>query len=335
MANWYNECDKCCNAVSTRIRLARNIKGMPFPSSMTEKQRVELLERVKHAIRQADEGILKSLKYIDMADIPENEVRAMVERHVISPEFAVSTRRRGIVLNGDESICIMVGEEDHIRIQVIMSGLSLREAYLKADELDSSLNRALDFAFDSELGYLTQCPTNLGTGMRASVMLHLPMLHNKNQLRALSDTVGKIGFTVRGLYGEGSKAAACLYQVSNQITLGIDEKTALDNLTLISEQLILKEREAVGSANKIALEDKACRALGILSTARLLNSNEMADLISLIKLGCEMGIIEREINPIKVLIEASPFMLMKKYGSLTSEERDIKRAEFIREYFKV
>ena len=334
MGSWYLNCADEDNVVSTRIRFARNLKGIPFPKGMTVEMRNDLKSKVKEVIATSSYPIAKSLKYIDMADVPENEVMAMVERHIISPEFARNPKGRAIVLSDDESISVMICEEDHLRIQVILAGLNLTRAYSIAEQLDLMFNEKLHFAFDKELGFLTECPTNLGTGMRASVMLHLPLLEKSGQLMALSETVNKIGFAVRGLYGEGSKSGASLYQISNQITLGIDEKTAIDNLTLITSQIIEKERNAGEGIERIALEDKVYRALGILSNCRIITSKEMTDLISLIKLGAEMGIIKDRVSVIKLFIETSPYMLMKKYGEVSPSERDIFRANEIREKFK-
>lgn len=224
---------------------------------------------------QSNTPFAKSLKYIDMADVPQTEIAAMVERHIISPEFAEENADRAIIISADESISIMIGEEDHVRIQVILGGLQLEKAYDTAEQLDSLLYNELHFAFDRSLGFLTECPTNLGTGLRASVMLHLPVTESNGEISSIAETVGKIGFTVRGMYGEGTKASASMYQVSNQITLGISEKNAIDNLKIITAQLIDKERKARNGLNKIKLEDMCFRALGTLQNSRILSSKEM------------------------------------------------------------
>ncbi len=210
MGNWYS--DKANNniVVSTRIRLARNLSGIPFPFGMTDEMGEDLKQSVKAAIKESDTSLSCSLQFIDMDDVPDIEVGAMVERHIISPEFARSKTKRAIILSQDESISIMIGEEDHIRIQVILAGLQLEKAYSIAKELDRLLNEKLHFAFDPDLGYLTQCPTNLGTGLRASVMMHLPFCETSGELATLRDTINKLGFTVRGIYGEGSKSEASL-----------------------------------------------------------------------------------------------------------------------------
>ena len=335
MSSWYtSHAPEDDIAVSTRIRLARNLSGLPFPARMTPEQRKELNLKVKNAVLQSNTPFAKSLKYIDMADVPQTEIAAMVERHIISPEFAEENADRAIIISADESISIMIGEEDHVRIQVILGGLQLEKAYDTAEQLDSLLYNELHFAFDRSLGFLTECPTNLGTGLRASVMLHLPVTESNGEISSIAETVGKIGFTVRGMYGEGSKASASMYQVSNQITLGISEKNAIDNLKIITAQLIDKERKARNSLNKIKLEDMCFRALGTLQNCRVLSSKEMMDLLSRIKLGISMGIIKNDVLPIKLFIEGQPNMLMKKYGQLEPEERDIYRAAFIRDALK-
>lgn len=335
MSSWYTtHAPEDDIAVSTRIRLARNLSGLPFPARMTPEQRRELNLKVKNAVLQSNTPFAKSLKYIDMADVPQTEIAAMVERHIISPEFAEENAERAIIISADESISIMIGEEDHVRIQVILGGLQLEKAYDTAEQLDSLLYNELHFAFDRNLGFLTECPTNLGTGLRASVMLHLPVTESNGEISSIAETVGKIGFTVRGMYGEGSKASASMYQVSNQITLGISEKNAIDNLKIITQQLIDKERKARNSLNKIKLEDMCFRALGTLQNCRILSSREMMDLLSRIKLGISMGIIKTDVLPIKLFIEGQPNMLMKKYGQLEPEERDIYRAAFMRDALK-
>lgn len=335
MGSWYNShAPEDDIVVSTRIRLARNLPGIPFPARMTKEQRRELNLKVKSAIEDSNTPFSKSLKYIDMGDIPQTEIQAMVERHIISPEFAAENSERAIILSSDESISIMIGEEDHVRIQVILGGLQLEKAYDTAERLDTLLYGSLHFAFDRNLGFLTECPTNLGTGLRASVMLHLPVIESSGEISRLADSVGKIGFTVRGMYGEGSKAKASMYQVSNQITLGISEKNALDNLKIITQQLIEKERGEREGLNRIKLEDMCFRALGTLQNCRILSSEEMMNLLSLIKLGLSMGIIKSDVLPVKLLVEGQPYMLMKKYGQMEPEERDIYRANLMREALK-
>lgn len=328
MSCWYNKAAPSGDiAVSTRIRLARNINGYPFPARMNSVQKQEVNAKLKKAV--ADDNEYR-LKYIDMKDVPENERFSMVERHIASREFVLNPENKAIILSDDETVSIMIGEEDHIRIQVVLPGLQLEKAYEIAENIDNMLCESLDVAFDGTLGFLTECPTNLGTGLRASVMLHLPVSESSSEIRSLTQSVNKIGYTVRGMYGEGSSAAGSLYQISNQITLGISEKDAIDNLNVIAGQIIAKERELQNNLNKIKTEDLCMRALGTLKYARTLTSTELITLISRVKLGINTGVIKGEINPVKILIEGQPYMLMKTYGNMTENERDIQRAEMVR-----
>lgn len=331
MSYWYmNNTDGI--VVSSRVRLARNISDLPFPRRMNYKMLGELCERVKSAVSEISEPLSLDLKFIEMDNVPEAEVMAMVERHVISRDFAENRKGRAIAISSDESVCIMVGEEDHIRIQVLGGGLSLDSVYSLADRIDTALGEKLHFAYDSELGYLTECPTNIGTGLRASVMLHLPLCTDTKQIGSIAEAVGKIGFTVRGMYGEGSNSKAALYQISNQITLGISEKSAVENLKAITSQIVEREQNSRQSVNSLRLEDIVYRALGTLKYSRLIDSEEYMQLISKIKLGKDMGIIDIEdINPIELLITAAPGMLQTKYGKLEPSERDELRARLTRE----
>ncbi len=329
--SWYNQLAAENDiVVSSRIRLARNIRGIPFSSKMTEESLNEVNEKVRAVIENSNTPFSKSLKYISMNDVPQNEKYSMVERHIISKEFASKSENKAIILSEDESISIMLCEEDHIRIQVLLPGLQLEKAYDIAESIDSLLCAGLDLAFDDELGFLTECPTNLGTGLRASVMLHLAVLGNEGRINTLADSVRKIGFTVRGMYGEGSAAAASLYQISNQITLGISEKNAIDNLKVITMQLVEKERAARAELNSLHIEDISMRAVGILKNARILTSEEMMKLLSEVKLGLSVGAVKLQISPINLLIEGQPYMIMRRFGEMTPDERDIYRANMLR-----
>ncbi len=317
-------------AVSTRIRLARNIKGIPFPSKMTPEQFVFVNDLVRKAISESKLPITKKLKYIAMDNVPEIERFAMVERHIISQNFALNYQNRAIIISDDESICIMLGEEDHIRIQVLLDGLKFDKAYQIADTIDSILCNGLNIAFDKRIGFLTECPTNLGTGLRASVMLHLPVLENKGEIGGLTESISKIGLTVRGMYGEGTKALASLYQISNQVTLGVSEKNAIDNLKVIASQLILKEKEYRKQLDILHLEDRCMRSYGILKNARILTSKELLSRASDILLGVSMGVVKCDIWPMKIIVEGQPYMIMRKAGEMSPESRDIERATMVR-----
>lgn len=317
--------------VSSRIRLARNIEGFPFVPNMSKSQFEEMNNKVKDAILNTNTPFAKFLNLINMNDVPEIEAFAMVERHIISPEFAKNRKDKAIIISKDETVCVMIGEEDHIRIQVVKKGFNLDAAYDIAERLDSLLAAKLPIAFDTKLGFLTECPTNLGTGLRASVMIHLPLLENSREMVSITDSVHKLGFTVRGIYGEGSEAVANLYQLSNQITLGISEKDAINNLKIIVEQIVEKENDQRSLADKVKLEDSVYRSYGILKNARIITTKEMMQYLSMIKLGVDMGIIDipgEEL--INILTNGQPNMLMRKTGEIPPEQRDIERANYLR-----
>ena len=334
MSEWYKNIGPEGDVVvSTRIRIARNIGKIPFPARMNGEHLSQVNDMVKRAVKAIGDDICGKLSIIDMNSVTEEETYAMVERHIISPEFAQNRRNKILVLSPDESVSIMVCEEDHVRIQVIKAGMALQEAFSFADKLDNALNKELHFAFDSRFGFLTQCPTNLGTGLRASVMLHLPVIEGNGALNVISESASKFGLTVRGLYGEGSKSSASLYQLSNQITLGISEESALENLKSIAMQIVMKERADREALNRIVVEDNVMRAYGILTNQRILASDEMMQLISRVKLGCAMGIIDNvdPATPIRLLIECQPFMLQKYNGTMSPDDRDITRGKIVRE----
>ncbi len=336
MSEWYktfgNEGDI---VVSTRIRIARNIKKIPFPARMKSEHINEVNSLVRNAVTNIPSDLCGGLKIIDMNSVSDEEAGAMIERHIISPEFAHRRQNKLLLISSDESVSIMVCEEDHLRIQVILPGLALDEAYAIADKIDDAFSSQFDYAYNEQFGYLTQCPTNLGTGLRASVMLHLPVTAYNGTLSAISESASKFGLTVRGLYGEGSKSAASLYQLSNQITLGISERAALDNLKSITMQIIKKENQDRDGINKILLEDNVMRAYGILKNQRILSSEEMMQLISRIKLGAAMGIIDIDKTlPVQLLVECQPYMLQKLNGIMSPDDRDICRGKIVREHLE-
>ena len=334
MRNWYETVDlNNPLVVSSRIRLARNIKGIPFPKRMNDSQKLEVLENIKNLLDGVSVEGVGNLKYINMDAVPDEELFAMVERHIISPDFAKKAGPKGLIISENESVSIMLLEEDHIRLKVISGGLKLSEAYEIAKKIEDILSGGLTLAFDNQLGYLTECPTNLGTGLRASLMLHLPILEGSGSLPSLADSVSKIGLTVRGMYGEGSRSHAALYQLSNQVTLGISEQAAIDNLSAIATQIVNKELNAREGLDKKILEDSVYRALGTLKYARLLTSEEMMSLLSSVKLGVSMGILENidPALPITLLVEGQPYSLQKANGRMTPADRDVLRATLMRE----
>ncbi len=331
MAYWFlNNYGKDNIAVSTRARIARNINNIPFPSVMNNDEAEKLINEIKTAVSKSNDGILKELKFINMKDVPHNERFAMAERHIISREFANSSRNNCLLLSADESISIMIGEEDHIRIQVLKSGFCPKEVYEIAEKIDRKLCDILPIAYDKNLGFLTECPTNLGTGLRISVMLHLPMLEAMGEVDKIRQSLNKIGFTIRGMFGEGSKPLSSFYQISNQVTLGITENDAINNLTVITNELTEREKEKRETLNKIGIEDRCSRSLYTLKGAKILSSNEMMKLLSDIMLGINLSIIdENVIYPVKSLIECSPYNLMSKHGEISADDRDILRAKTV------
>ena len=328
---WYEYCGEDGDiAVSTRIRLARNLEEFSFPIKLDAEQKHEVCE----VIRAAAAEVCPELFSVDMQSLSRAQVISLAERHLISPEFAAAPEGRMLLTTGDESIGIMLCEEDHIRLQVMCAGLCLKEAYAQADKLDKALNSRLRFAFDERLGYLTQCPTNLGTAMRASVMLHLPALTMTGRISRLASAVSKIGLTVRGAYGEGSGAKGDLYQVSNQITLGITEEVAIENLSQITAQIIAQERAASTELlDDTSSLDRVYRALGVLKSAYLLSGDEFMELVSLVRMGAANGTLQIPLEILnELMINMQPATINASEGkNLTPGERDVIRARRVRE----
>ncbi len=336
---WYMQNGKEGDIVlSTRVRLARNLSDFPFPGNLTPEKQREVVDVVASAMASSDVG--NDFKLIDMTTLTELERLQLVEKHLISRDLATGDGVRAVLLSTDESVSIMINEEDHLRIQVLGTGLCLDDCLKKAMRIDDALDRTLKYAFDEKLGYLTKCPTNLGTGMRASAMLHLPALTQGNAIRELSASVGKLGFVIRGLYGEGSVAKGALYQISNQLTLGFDEETIVKRLSDVVEQMIEHERnyrEQVRKSGKLWLEDKIWRSAGILTYARSISTDEAMQLLSDLRLGASLGIIDTDIDKLNSLLwEIQPANLIKNSGKekLTPEQRDIRRAEILRDIMK-
>ena len=333
---WYEKSGNCGDVVcSTRVRLARNLKQFPFPAKATDPQREAVEQKVRDALLSGNSILSKEFRFVPLENASEEEAVSLVERHIVSPEFISDRRGKAVLISDDESISIMVNEEDHLRIQVLREGFSLKEAAETADRIDTLLSETLDFAYDPEFGYLTQCPTNLGTGMRASVMLHLPALTENGAMPRIASNLSKLGLTLRGTYGEGSKSVGGLYQLSNQITLGLSENEAIENLRSITVQLMEEERKARSQmAQDVAWQDKIDRAAGILKTARVLSSSECMELLSYVRFGISVGILQgvttEELNGLMVNVQTGT--LMAKAGKpLDQNQRDVLRATKVRE----
>ena len=335
-AKWYEKAGSCSDVVcSTRVRLARNLKQYPFPSRATVKQREAVEQKVKDALLSGNSILSKEFRFLPLESASEEEAVSLVERHIVSPEFIADRRGKAVLISEDESISIMINEEDHLRIQVLREGMSLKEAAETADRIDTLLSESLDFAYDPEFGYLTQCPTNLGTGMRASVMLHLPALTENGVMPRIASNLSKLGLTLRGTYGEGSQIVGGLYQLSNQITLGLSENEAIENLRSITVQLMEEERKARSQMSQsITWQDKIDRAAGTLKSARVLSISEFMELLSLIRFGLSTGLLKgldtEELNALMVNVQ--PATLMAKSGKqLDQNQRDVLRADMVRE----
>lgn len=317
--------------ISTSIHLARNIKQFPFPASLSMQDKLKVNSIIKNA---TDELASYSFNYYEMKTLSQAEVVSLAERHLVSPEFASSSDGRALLLTEDEAVSVMLNEEDHIRLQVMYAGFALDEAYRTADEIDNRLSEKIQFAFDDRLGYLTQDPTALGTGMKASVVLHLPALVSSSQITKLITTVSKLGLSLRGSYGEGAAAKGDLFRLSNTITLGISERAAIENLKSIALQIAAQERVAREEIFKEpVMEDRVFRAYGVLKYARMIDTSEFMDLISLVRLGAVKGIINMNSAQLEALmIQMQPATISLSVDRpLDKVERDKLRAQMVRQ----
>ncbi len=318
--------------LSSRIRLARNLANLPYPNLASKYEKEKVTGKIKDIINNQAE---KEFHFINMKDLPEVERQVLVEKNLMSPAHASIGVEKGLLLNDNETISVMINEEDHLRIQVLSPGLQLDKTWEIANDLDNLLERKLDFAFSEKWGYLSACPTNVGTGLRASVMVHLPALNFTNNVGKMLGAVSKLGLAVRGIYGEGSESTGNIYQISNQITLGHTEEEIIENLKSVTVQIIEQERQArkVLLENKeIEVQDRIKRSYGTLMYAHQVSTEEAMKLLSNVKLGIDMGIIrdvdQGALSQLMILIR--PAHLQKMEGrELEPEERDVKRAELI------
>ena len=337
MINWMKTEESESNIVLTsRVRLARNLTRVPFPDRMDEEDGRKTISTIEQAFFKTTD-MAKNYKSIYLWKGNDTENRAFIEKHLISPKLLSNGNKSAFIVNNEETVSIMLNEEDHIRLQTITAGLNLEETYEIASGLDDLLEENLDFAYDEKLGYLTACPTNLGTGLRASVMIHLPALAVNNELNSVFNAVTQVGMTIRGLYGEGSKSEGSLYQISNQLTLGLSEKDILDNLMAVVNQVINQEelsRKHMLESYKYELKDKIFRSLGLLKTAVLLDSKECLNLLSNVRMGVEMGIIKDVSRVVlnSLLVEIQPANLQQIFGKeLSNKEKSFNRANLVRE----
>lgn len=322
--------------LGTRIRLARNFAKIPFPATASR-------EQVKHILQlgeQLAERItqIADVKFYKLAKVDQLERQVMMEKHLISPEHTKDTAYKGLILSKNEEISIMVNEEDHLRIQILFPALQLHEAWNLANKVDDLIESNSDYAFDPNMGYLAACPTNVGTGMRGSIMLHLPALAKINQLSRVLASVAQFGLVVRGLYGEGSKSYGNIYQISNQVALGHTEKDMLEHLAKVTGQIVGSERQArqhlIKEEQRLQSEDQIYRAYGLLTNARVVSTQEALKWLSSVRLGVDLGLIKNlDKNFLKeLMVEIRAAHLQKIMGqSLPHGERDRLRASLIRD----
>jgi protein arginine kinase len=320
--------------VSCRARLARNLASRPFATRATEADQEQIIERVLGVARHTRR--LARATYYQMNALEGGERRLLVERHLVSPALAEGAGPRGVLFNRDESLSVMVNEEDHLRLQAILPGLQAEEAWSQANGLDDELGAGLDYARSEDWGYLTACPTNTGTGLRVSVLIHLPGLVLTEDMDRVVRGLAQMSFAVRGFHGEGSNAVGNLFQISNQVTLGRSEGELVSALTRLTRELIEHERQAqetLLAQARSQVEDKVWRAYGILSHARVLSSQEFMNLLSAVRLGYTLG-LNRQVpasamNHLMLLTQ--PSHLQAECGqALEPEERDVRRAVLVR-----
>ena len=331
--NWYLQSNENCDVVkSTRIRLARNVNEFKFNLQSKEEQK-KLENKVKDNLYAIGYG-LKFLKLKDMDDITK---MSLVEKNLISPEFALKRNETGsILINDDENICIMIGGKDHLNIQVFSCGLELENTLNLAIELDERMGDILGYAISKKYGYLTSSPSDVGTGLRASVMVHLPALSKTKNTRKILEAIDSFGMNIRGIYGENSQIQGDMYQISNKQTLGITEKEIIKNLQVIVQKVIEQERQArkLLAKDELDLEDIIYRSYGVLTNCRKISYEETRDLLSNIKLGTDLGILPEltDLKVQKLYLYTKPANLQKYLGrQYEAIERDIKRAEVIKQ----
>lgn len=321
--------------LSTRVRLARNIAGCKFPPSAdheTKQRVVSYFDSTMARSKLLSEGL-----YLKAADINALDQDFLVERHLISPTFLNGELTKAVLINQDERVSVMVNEEDHLRVQALSPGLDPKGSYELATKYDNEVGRYLEYNYDPDFGYLTACPTNAGTGMRASVLMHLPGLVLTRDIEKVVSYITRSGLVVRGFYGEGTDVLGNLFQVSNQNTLGITEEEILNQLTNIAKEIIDREataRQRLMDEASDMIEDKIWRAYGILQHARVLTSEEVMNLLSAVRLGHAMGVIEFLSSALinEILLLSQPAHLQKYYGSeMDHNRRDFVRAQMVRE----
>lgn len=319
--------------ITSRVRLARNLRDMAFPGWATKTERILAYEQLCEAVTTlpfSKKGFFQDLQNLDSL-----EKQVLIEQHLMSRELAARSEGCGLLVNKEKTLCIMFNEEDHLRLQAIQPGLNLKKAFNSLNKIDDALSEEIPYAYDSKLGYLTSCPTNVGTGMRASVMLHLPALVISDQISPVLKAVAKLGLAIRGFYGEGTESLGHLYQISNQSTLGESEQEIITRIERMVKQIITTEENArakILSENPEKLLDKIGRAYGTLKHAHVISSKEALNLLSLIRLGTEVSFFPEETKDLcdQLMIKSQPAHLqLNAGGKLSIKERDQNRAKII------
>ena len=327
--------------LSSRIRLARNIDQFQFSFLNSSEEALKVIETVKSRIKKGSFANTGNMDLLMMDELQPLQKRILVEKHLISPHLAENANHGACLLSENEEISIMINEEDHIRIQCLYPGLQLLEALNTAFQIDDWLEEEINYAFDEKVGYLTSCPTNVGTGLRASVMLHLPGLVMTQQLNRIIPAINQLGLVVRGIYGEGSEALGNIFQISNQITLGKSEQDIVEDLKSVVGQIVSQERsvrDTLVKTSNIQLEDRVYRSFGVLTNSRIIETKEAAKCLSDVRLGIDIGYIKdiprNILNELMILTQPG-FLQQYAGGPLRPNERDIRRASLIRERLKI
>lgn len=341
MSKWYE--DSACNegiVISSRVRLARNLKKYPFPETMNETQTKQMIDEVKDAIVNERTPISKDFEFVEVNYLPALKKKELMEKHIISPVLLSKNKNCAVLVKNDETVSIMLNEEDHIRIQTVFPGENIDKAWDLADKIDDLIEESVEYAYNEKYGYITACPTNMGTGLRASFMMHLPFIERAGQMKNLLEAISKFGVTIRGIYGEGSEALGSIYQISNQVTLGQSEQEIIKNLKNVVKFVKdreLKIRESHMKNERIETEDRIYRSLGIIQNARKISGSEAMKHLSNIREGYLLGLSDiPKVNETiyNIMINVQPGNIQLSSNTNDVNKRDEARADYLRRTFK-
>lgn len=338
VSSWMSaEGPDCDIVLSSRVRLARNINQYKYSFLNSSEEAIQVIEAIKKRVNKKPYTKIGNMDLLMMDELQPLQKRVLVEKHLISPHLAENANHGACLLTENEEVSIMINEEDHVRIQCLYPGLQLQEALNTAFEIDDWIEEEIDYAYDEQFGYLTSCPTNVGTGLRASVMIHLPGLVMTQQMNRIIPAINQLGLVVRGIYGEGSEALGNIFQISNQITLGKSEQDIVEDLKSVVGQIVSQERavrDTLVKTSNIQLEDRVFRSLGVLTNSRIIETKEAAKCLSDVRLGIDIGYIQNIsrniLNELMILTQPG-FLQQYAGGPLRPNERDIRRASLIRE----